>query len=214
LDLLNFGTEVLTISASGVVTPGPLLVANLACASYQDKWSGIKVACGHTIVELIVIVLLSAGLFSLDAAKKYTSFIGLVGGVAILCFAGFQIAMIIRKKRPERYIRYLAGNKSPFLIGLLFTTLNPFFILWWFTAGLKLITDSAQFGVTTGLMILFALHIWMDYAWLGLTAYLSSKGSSILNSQIYQAILLGLAVILVYYGTSFLLHGAVQPNDA
>jgi len=213
LDLLKFGTEVLTISASGVFAPGPLLVANLACATYKDKWSGIKVACGHTIVELMLIIILSAGLFTVDTAKKYTSFVGLIGGIAILCFAGFQVTTIIKKKRPERYMRYVTGNKNPFLIGLSFTALNPFFILWWFTAGLKLISDSAEFGVTTGLIILFALHIWMDYAWLGLTAYLSSKGISLLNSQAYQVILLGLATILVYYGTSFLIQGLSLQND-
>jgi threonine/homoserine/homoserine lactone efflux protein len=210
MDLLKFGIEVITISASGVLAPGPLLFANLACATDHDKWSGIKVACGHTIVELILIIILSAGLFTVDAAKRYTSFIGLMGGVAILSFVGLQVWTIIKKKRPGRDIRTIAGNKSPFLVGLSFSALNPFFILWWFTAGVKLITDSAEFGVTTGLIILFALHIWMDYAWLGLTAYLSSKGSSFVNSQTYQLILLGLAGILVYYGTSFIIQGVSQ----
>ena len=208
MDVLKFGTEVITLSASGVLAPGPLLFANLACSTYHDKWSGIKVACGHTIVELILIITLAAGLFTIDAAKKYTSTIGLMGGVAILAFAGLQIATIAKKKRPQYPIGYIAGKKGPFLIGLSFSALNPFFILWWFTAGLKLITDSAGFGVITGLIFLFSFHIWMDYAWLALTAYLSSKGSSLLNSQVYRILLLALAGLLVYYGISFVVQGA------
>src|SRR3712207_3804593 len=214
MDILKFGTEVVTISASGVLAPGPLLFANLACATYHDKWSGIKVACGHTIVELVLIVILSAGLFTADAAKRYASLIGLMGGIALLSFAGLQVATtIIGKIRSEHDTRYIVGNKSPFLVGLSFSALNPFFILWWFTAGLKLITDSTEFGVITGLIILFATHIWMDYAWLALTAYLSSKGSSLLNSQLYRVILLGLASLLVYYGISFIVQGlSLQTN--
>lgn len=208
MDVWKFGAEVITLSASGVLAPGPLLFANLACSTYHDKWSGIKVASGHTIVELILIIILAAGLFTIDAAKKYTSAIGLMGGVAILAFAGLQIATIAKKKRPQYPIGHIAGKKGPFLIGLSFSALNPFFILWWFTAGLKLITDSAGLGVITGLIFLFAFHIWMDYAWLALTAYLSSKGSSLLNSQMYRILLLALAGLLVYYGISFVVQGA------
>jgi threonine/homoserine/homoserine lactone efflux protein len=208
MDVLKFGAEVITVSASGVLAPGPLLFANLACSTYHDKWSGIKVACGHMIVELILIIILAAGLFTFDAAKKYTSAIGLMGGVAILAFAGLQIATIAKKKGPQYPIGHIAGKKDPFLIGLSFSALNPFFILWWFTAGLKLITDSAGFGVITGLIFLFAFHIWMDYAWLALTAYLTSKGSSLLDSQSYRILLLALAGLLVYYGISFVVQGA------
>ncbi len=207
MDVLKFGAEVITLSASGVLAPGPLLFANLACSTYHDKWSGIKVACGHTLVELILIITLAAGLFTIDAAKKYTSAIGLVGGIAILAFAGLQIATIAKEKRPQYLIGHIAGKKGPFLIGFSFSALNPIFILWWFTAGLKLITDSAEFGLITGLILLFAFHIWMDYAWLALTAYLSSKGSSLLNSQLYRILLLALAGLLVYYGISFVVQG-------
>jgi threonine/homoserine/homoserine lactone efflux protein len=207
MDVLKFGIEVVTLSASGVLAPGPLLFANLACATNHDKWSGIKVACGHAIIEIILIIILAAGLFTIDAAREYTNAIGLMGGVAILVFAGLQTATIVDKNRPQYHIGHIAGRKGPFLIGLLFTALNPFFIIRWFTAGLKLITDSAEFGITMGLTLLFALHIWMDFAWLALTAYLSSKGSSLINSQIYRVILLALAALLVYYGISFIVHG-------
>jgi threonine/homoserine/homoserine lactone efflux protein len=207
MDVLKFGIEVVTLSASGVLAPGPLLFANLACATNHDKWSGIKVACGHAIIEIILIIILAAGLFTIDAAREYTNAIGLMGGVAILVFAGLQTATIVNKNRPQYHIGHIAGRKGPFLIGLLFTALNPFFIIWWFTAGLKLITDSAEFGITTGLILLFALHVWIDYAWLALTAYLASKGTSLLNSKIYRVILLALAALLVYYGISFIVQG-------
>jgi threonine/homoserine/homoserine lactone efflux protein len=75
---------------------------------------------------------------------------------------------------------------------------------------LKLIADSAAFGVTTGVAILFALHIWMDYAWLAGTAYLASRGALLLESKYYRFLLLGLAAVLMYYGISFVLQAASQ----
>ncbi|MDQ3888802.1 MAG: LysE family translocator [Thermoproteota archaeon] len=209
MNVLDFGIEVIALSASGVLAPGPLFFANLAYGARHDKWSGIKVAYGHTTVELPLIIILVAGLFTFDAAKKYASVIGLVGGIAILAFAGLQIASILKEKRGLD-TPTIAGSKGPFIVGVTLSALNPFFILWWFTVGLKLISDSAAFGVALGVAILFSLHIWMDYAWLVGTAYLASKGAFALKSRYYPILFLGLTVILIYYGVSFVSQAASQ----
>jgi threonine/homoserine/homoserine lactone efflux protein len=141
MNLLDFGIEVIALSASGVLTPGPLFFANLAYGTHHDKWSGIKIAYGHTAVELPLIIILAAGLFTFDTAKKYASVVGLIGGIAILAFAGLQIASIIKEKR-RHDTSSIAGNKGPFIVGIALSALNPFFILWWFTVGSKLIVDS------------------------------------------------------------------------
>jgi threonine/homoserine/homoserine lactone efflux protein len=210
MSVLDFGIEVIVLSASGVLAPGPLFFANLVYGTRLDKWSGIKVASGHTVVELPLIIILAAGLSTFDAAIKYAGIIGLIGGIAILAFAALQIASIIVKEKPAHDTRHMAGIKGPFVVGVALTALNPFFLLWWFTVGLKLISDSAAFGVSTGVIILFALHIWMDYAWLGGTAYLASKGAFLLESKYYWLLLLGLAAVLMYYGISFVLQAAYQ----
>jgi threonine/homoserine/homoserine lactone efflux protein len=209
MNVLDFGIEVIALSASGVLAPGPLFFANLAYATRHDKWSGIKVAYGHTIIELPLIIILAAGLFTFDTARKYASILGLVGGIAILAFAGLQIATIIKEKRGPATPN-IVGSKGPFIVGIALSALNPFFILWWFTVGLKLITDSAEFGFTLGIAILFVLHIWMDYAWLAGTAYLASKGASVLKSKYYLILLSGLTVVLIYYGVSFVSQAVSQ----
>jgi threonine/homoserine/homoserine lactone efflux protein len=208
MNLLDFGLEIIIVSASGVLAPGPLFFTNLFYGTRLGTHSGLKVAYGHTVVELPLIILLAAGLFSFEAAKKYSGTIGLIGGIAILAFAGLQIGSIIRKKGVDAAACaiYVADDKGPFIAGVILTAMNPFFLLWWFTAGLKLIADSAAFGASSGLAILFALHIWMDYAWLGGTAYLASKGSKVLKSRHYSLLLVGLSAILVYYGLAFLMQ--------
>jgi threonine/homoserine/homoserine lactone efflux protein len=209
MNVLDFGIEVIALSASGVLAPGPLFFANLAYGTRHDKWSGIKVAYGHTTVELPLIIILAAGLFTFDTAKKYANVVGLVGGIAILAFAGLQIASILKEKRGHN-APTIAGSKGPFIVGVTLSALNPFFILWWFTVGLKLISDSAAFGVELGVVILFALHIWMDYVWLVSTAYLASRGGFALRSRYYPILFLGLTVVLIYYGVSFVSQAASQ----
>jgi threonine/homoserine/homoserine lactone efflux protein len=209
MNLVDFGIEVIALSASGVLAPGPLFFANLAYGIRQDKWSGVKFAYGHTTVELPLIIMIAAGLFTFDTTRKYVSIVGLIGGIAIIAFACLQIVNILKQNQQHNRPN-IAGSKSPFIVGVALTALNPFFILWWFTVGLKLIADSTAFGVTTGLVILFALHIWMDYAWLASTAYLASKGAFLLKSKYYSTLLLGLTVVLIYYGVTFVLQAASQ----
>ena len=207
MNLLDFSLEIIIISASGVLAPGPLFFTNLLYGARLGTRSGFKVACGHTVVELPLILLLAGGLFTFEAARKYSGTIGLIGGIAILAFAGLQIGSIIRKNGLAAVPAiYLSDDKGPYIVGVFLTALNPFFILWWFTAGLKLIADSAAFGPSSGLAILFALHIWMDYAWLGSSAYLASKGSKVLKSRYYPLLLAGLSAMLVYYGIDFLMQ--------
>jgi threonine/homoserine/homoserine lactone efflux protein len=207
MNLADFGVQVIAISASGVLTPGPLFLANMLYGSSQGVRSGIKLAYGHTVVELPLIILLSTGLFSIAALSRYEKIIGLVGGIGMICFASIQIIGIVKKKRGTNAIA--PDNKSnPFITGIAFSALNPFFLAWWLTAGLKMIADSTTFGFAAGITILFGFHIWMDYAWLGTTAYISSKGSIVLESRYYPILLLGLAVVLVYYGIIFI-HEAI-----
>lgn len=54
--------QVILLSASGVLFPGPLFFANLFYGSKEGVRSGIKIALGHTIAELPLILIISLGL--------------------------------------------------------------------------------------------------------------------------------------------------------
>jgi threonine/homoserine/homoserine lactone efflux protein len=209
MELLEFGVQVIAISASGALAPGPLFFTNMLYGARHGAKAGLRVAYGHTVVELPLIVLLAAGLLTSAAAAHYAGTIGLVGGVGILGFAALQIANVVRKKNNLATPAITRNsNKSPFIAGIALTALNPFFLLWWFTVGLKLVADSVTFGFAAGIVVLFAFHIWMDYAWLVCTAYLASKGGSVLKSKYYSLLMVGVAVVLAYYGLTFVLQAS------
>jgi threonine/homoserine/homoserine lactone efflux protein len=210
VNTFEFAIEVVFLSASGVLSPGPLFFANLIYGSKQGFRGGIKMASGHTIVELPIILILSFGLFHFsvtsDAHNAALKSIGLLGGIAIIIFSMLQIrSVVIREKNrsPGNLIdrtKYSLSNK-PILNGMIFSLLNPFFIVWWFTVGLKIISDSISiFGIVLGGLAVFIFHIWMDYVWLGGTSFLVQKGVSILDVRFYNIFLLGLSVLLVIFG--------------
>ena len=204
MELADLVIEVVGVSASGVLAPGPLFFANLLYGARQGPRAGLKMAYGHSIVELLLVILLAAGIFSSGAIlDSHIKTIGIVGGAAILGFAAFQILSL--KGMKGNHVQPKISGRNPFLAGVLLSALNPFFLVWWFTAGLKILVDSAPFGIVTGVALVFSFHIWMDYAWLIGTAYLSSKGSAVLKSKYYVILALGLSAALVYFGLGFLI---------
>jgi threonine/homoserine/homoserine lactone efflux protein len=214
MDLLGFGAQVVFTSASGVISPGPLFFANLVYGSKQGIYSGIKIAHGHTIVELPLIIILASGLItfsSITTTNLVSKLISLSGGIVILVFSAVQIEALLKKKKGEKKIYFNTHNKKdPLIIGSILSALNPFFILWWLTAGLKLISDSLElYGFAMGIVVVFSFHIWMDYGWLAVTAHLISRGTLIFRSKYYPIILLALNAALIYYGIYFIVTGLI-----
>ena len=234
MDILQFAGEVIVLSTSGVLSPGPLFLANLVYGSNQGYYAGIKIANGHMTVELLLIILLSSSLFGFSfftAGPAALRIVGMIGGIAIIVFAMAQILNIIKKagytadvmnKNNIQDIGYKSTyfflldkigrklNLGPLMVGMIFTAMNPFFVIWWLTVGIKLISDAIYlFGIVEGVFLLFLFHIWMDYAWLALTAYLISKGWSIVKMRSYHLFMVCINIVLISYGFYFLVTNII-----
>jgi len=202
MGFLEFGLTVVLISTSGVLSPGPLFFANLIYGSKYGYKAGLKCSYGHTIVELPLILLLAFGVLSLEAFPAFKPAISIVGGITLIAFSIIQILFAIKKKQNTMQTRY-----SPLLIGIIFSALNPFFIIWWLTIGMKMITDALTLASMVGLAFMFMTHIWMDYAWLTTIAHLANKGVKVIDSKYYSILLLGLSAALIYLGSNFIIEG-------
>jgi threonine/homoserine/homoserine lactone efflux protein len=207
---LEFAGEVILVSASGVLSPGPLFFINIIYGSKQGVIAGIKIAFGHTIIEFPLVIALALGLFTLSQVfvnNENLKIISIIGGIAIVVFAFTQIISITKGKvsKQDAYVG-ISAKKGPILLGIIFSALNPFFLIWWLTIGLKLISDSIQFfGLFIGILFLFLFHIWMDYAWLVITSYLIYRGVSVLKTKFYSALLISISTILAFYGVYIIL---------
>ena len=200
-EFLGFALTVVIISVSGVMSPGPLFTANIMHGLKEGTQSGLKIAAGHTVIELPLIILLAVGVISLETIPEFKTTIVLLGAIGLFGFAGLQIKNALTKKMQTG----IQVKHGAFLTGILFSALNPFFIIWWLTIGFKLISDSIEIWSYWGIGILFGVHIWMDFVWLGFVAFSASKAGNILSNQNYRILMIALSGVLIYFGISFVL---------
>ena len=201
IQIIEFAILVIIISASGVMSPGPLFAANITYGLREGVKAGIKIAIGHSIVELPLVILLGIGVFSLEIFPEFRTIISIFGAITLFGFAGIQITTVLKKKKNILN----KPKQGPIVTGILLSALNPFFIVWWLTIGFKLISDAMLIWAFAGILIVFVLHIWMDFAWLGITAFLASKSKGIISNTNYKIIVLGLSATLIYFGIVFLI---------
>ncbi len=98
IQILEFAVLVIVISASGVMAPGPLFAAAVSYGLRDGKRAGFKMAIGHTIVELPLVILLGIGVFSLESFPEFRTIISILGAITLFVFATIQIKTTFRKK--------------------------------------------------------------------------------------------------------------------
>src|SRR5574338_705792 len=174
VQLAEFAVAVIVISISGVMSPGPLFAANIAYGLKGGIKTGLKMAYGHTVVEIPLVILLGIGAISLEIVPQFREIISFCGAINLFVFAGIQIRSVLKKP-----IVVFEGKHGPFL------------------AGIMLIASFAGIG------LMFVFHIWMDYAWLGTVSFLSSKGKKILSNKNYGMFMIVISGILIYFGIVF-----------
>ncbi len=202
MDILGFVATVILLTASGALAPGPLFFQTVSQGAKTGARSGLIFSLAHTVVEFSLIMLLAIGLLAVENDVFVRNIIGILGGVVLIVFGVYQLLSVFRKNQREQ--TKMASSSRLFVIGLLFTGLNPYFILWWLTVGSNLILLALEFAALAGVVFMFLCHIWMDYAWLTAVAYFSKRGVNALGSRWYRVLLGVFGVVLMYYGVSFL----------
>ncbi|MDH5666051.1 MAG: LysE family translocator, partial [Nitrosopumilus sp.] len=94
VEITEFAFMVMVISASGVMMPGPLFVANISSGIQGGVKTGIKIAVGHAIVELPLVILLGIGVFSLEAFPEFRIAISILGAIVLFIFGTLQLKTI------------------------------------------------------------------------------------------------------------------------
>ena len=201
---LEFLATVVLVSVSGVLGPGPLFLGSTLRATRIGAISGVQFAIGHTIVEAPLVFGLA---FGLSAFVNPTSvrLIGVLGGTVLLIFATIQFLQASREIQvDQKRLPDMWRMRSGVGLGVIFTALNPFFILWWLTVGSALISEAILLGAFGGVALMFVSHIWMDYAWLGGTAAVAGRGKLILGKW-FRILLVMFGVAMAIFGISFII---------
>lgn len=192
--------------------PGPLFAANLLQGTKGGARSGFMISVGHTLVELPLVMVMGLGISSLLNLPGFTTLVGLVGGLALIAFGILQLRDVTSNSFGMEPAEGGKLQKRSLMLGVGLTGLNPFFIVWWLTVGLGLVVQAVELGALLGVFIMYVSHVWMDYAWLTGTAYLSARGKTLLKARGYRLLLVGLAILLMYFGAGFIMRSVFQVN--
>jgi threonine/homoserine/homoserine lactone efflux protein len=196
--LIQFLLKIVGISLSGVMAPGPITAATLA-AGVRSPHAGVMVALGHAAIEVPLMLLIVAGAGAVFEVPAVKLGIGLAGG-AFLLFVGVQLLMAVRTAAD---IEDRSEGRHPFVIGLVLTAANPYFLIWWATVGLALATEAVSYSPLA--FVLFAAIHWLcDLVWLEILSFGSHKGTEVLGGRLQQAVLLVCGLMLLGFGVMFL----------
>jgi threonine/homoserine/homoserine lactone efflux protein len=208
LAVIDFILTVILVTASGAFAPGPLFFGTLIHGTKTGVRAGIWSALGHMTVEFPLVLVLALGLLNASAQPVVRQVISLLGGAALLIFGGFQLRDAWRGKRSEvKKNQRLPANSLA--LGIVFTAFNPFFVIWWLTIGSKLVFDALLFASLAGVLLMYASHVWMDYAFLGAGAYVARKGSQFIGSRGFRALLAVFGLVMIYFGVNFVVQAIV-----
>lgn len=204
MEILSFVTTVVIVTASGALAPGPLFFAAVTHGTRSGAKGGLAFSVSHSLVEFPLVLLLALGLRAVVDQPAVKLITGVAGGLALLTFGALQIRDTLTKKAGQTTLQG-STHRSPLLIGLLFTGLNPYFIVWWLTVGWELIRRSLMLASLTGVLIMFLSHIWIDYAWLTAVAHLAKTGIHVLGTKGYRVLMIAFGAALIYFGIYFLI---------
>jgi len=201
--LLPVIMSVVVISLSGVMMPGPMFAVTVA-KSYRSAWAGTKIALGHAIIEVPLILLIYFGFAQFFQNTTVQLVLSIVGG-------GMIIWLGINMFRARAEI--VTGNKDlPYksiMAGVITTALNPFFLLWWATVGSMLLMRFLDFG-QIGLPVFITVHWICDLIWLSFVSILINKTHALWGRRFQEWIFIICSLLLVGFGIWFMVSGIQQ----
>jgi threonine/homoserine/homoserine lactone efflux protein len=192
---------VITASLSGVMAPGPMFTVTLA-KSLKSPWAGAQIALGHAVIEVPLIVLIYIGVAHFLQNSLLQVILSVAGG-AMIIWMGVDMFRTRRKMASEgKDYRYNA-----FTAGILMSGLNPFFLVWWVTAGSLVLMNFLQAVGTLGLPFFVIVHWACDLVWLSFVSFTIFKTHKFWGQKIQEMVFVLLGVLLVYFGGQFILKG-------
>ena len=196
------------IGFSGAMMPGPMLGVAIE-ASLKKGWTaGPLIVLGHGILELLLIIIMMLGLKDFFANTTVAGFIGLFGGAFLLWMGYGMIKSGIKKSvsLENKQERKSKAMENLILAGVLVSLANPYFILWWASAGMELTRQAYTVGII-GVAVFFIGHILSDLTWYSAISTAFSKGKKLISDAVYHKVIIVLGVFIVGFSIYFIGSG-------
>jgi len=195
--------SVVVASLSGVMTPGPMFAVTVA-KSYRSPWAGAKMSLGHAIIEVPLILLIYFGFARFFSHTAVQIGLSIVGG-AMLIWMGVGMFRarheVVASGRDLKYGAVTAG--------IIMSAMNPFFLLWWATAGSMLVMKFMQYGPST-LPVFILSHWTCDLVWLSIVSFAIYRTKALWGARLQTGIFVVCSLLLLGFGGWYIASGVGQ----
>jgi threonine/homoserine/homoserine lactone efflux protein len=193
-------------SFGAVISPGPVSAAIVTEAPRLGWKVGPLIASGHTLLELVMVVLISLGLSIGMANPDVRIAIAFGGGLVLLAIGASYIfgAWKGTTRLPQAVSAATPRTVlSLITLGGLTTISNPFWYTWWVTVAAGYLMQAKALSLAA-IGVFYIGHICADFAWDTALSFATSTGRRWLTDARYRAIIAITGGFMIYLGVVFL----------
>jgi threonine/homoserine/homoserine lactone efflux protein len=194
---------------SGALMPGTVFVAVVLQAARKGWKVGPQIILGHAVLEAPLEMALVLGLSTFIGIQLVRTVVGFVGGAFLL----WMSLGLLKASRHAKFPATINGSKSvsshPVLSGLLASSVNPYFYVWWATVGNMFTVKGLEIAGLIGVAVFFLSHWMSDLSWYTFLSWSVSKSRRYMTDQVYRIVLGACGIFLVILGLIFV-YGAMS----
>ena len=199
-ELPLFLGSVIFISMSGVMAPGPVFTVTIA-KGHKSPREGLLIGTGHGLVEIPLILLLYFGFSQVFANDLVKLLIGIVGGVILFYFG---MDMLRKRSSIGEQDSSVTPAHGSIMAGILATSSNPYYFLWWATVGVVLIATAHTFGIL-GMVLFIIAHVSCDLFWYFFVGYTVFKSKRLWTPRVHSYVFGLCGMALMGFGVWFVI---------
>lgn len=195
-----------TIGLTGALVPGPMLFATVELSLKRGWIAGPEVVFGHILAELVISILILFGAASLVSSGTISA-ISVIGGFSLAVFGMFTAkgAKSTALSGASLDSSDLKLTSNPIALGLMTSVSNPYFWIWWLTAGSALMLKEHELGIL--ISVAYILGHWAaDLSWFTAVSGSFSRGKALLSVRTHEMILYACGAFLVIFGLYFMFN--------
>ncbi len=204
IEIVLFALTSFGVGLSGALVPGPMFTVTVSDSVKKGFSAGPRVVLGHIMTEILMIIVIMAGLGQILGSQTAAFIIGIFGGM-VLIFMGYKTSrsntplssIKTEEKRIQKY--------GSFLKGVITSISNPYFFIWWGTIGLAFLFKGLALAGIIGILAFSIGHWLADLSWFSVVSFASSRGSKFISDKAYNAVMAACGLFLIMLGSYFII---------
>ena len=204
IEIVLFALTSFAVGLSGALVPGPMFTVTVSDSIKKGFIAGPLVVLGHIMTEILMIVVILAGLGQILGSQSAAFIIGTFGGIVLIfmgCITSRSNTTLSSIKTEENVTQKKYGS---FFKGVITSISNPYFFIWWGTIGLAFMFKGLALAGIIGILAFSIGHWLADLSWFSLISFASSRGSKFMSDKTYNAVMVACGVFLILLGGYFI----------